>query len=70
MNSIVTDETQPQTHTQPQTQTQTHPQTQTHDDVLNHLMDRMYTFERKLDLILQKLDGIIIKNCDKMANPH
>ena len=61
MNFVVTDETQPQT--QPKTQ----PKTQTHEDDLNHLMDRMDTIERKLDLILHKLDGSIIKNCDKMG---
>jgi hypothetical protein len=40
---------------------------QTHDVSLNHLMDRMDAVERKLDLILHKLDGSIIKNCDKMG---
>lgn len=32
-----------------------------------HFMNRMDAIERKLDLILQKLDGSIIKNCDKMG---
>ena len=31
------------------------------------LIDRMDTIERKLDLILQKLDDSVIKNCDKMG---
>lgn len=31
------------------------------------LIDRMDAIERKLDLILQKLDGSVIKNCDKMG---
>ena len=30
-------------------------------------MNRMDDIERKLDLILQKLDGSVIKNCDKMG---
>jgi hypothetical protein len=42
-------------------------QPQTHEDELKHLMERMDTIERKLDLILLKLDGSIIKNCDKMG---
>lgn len=46
---------------------ETQTQTQTHEDELKHLMDRMDTIERKLDLILLKLDGSIIKNCDKMG---
>lgn len=33
----------------------------------NILIDRIDTIERKLDLILQKLDGSVIKNCDKMG---
>ena len=41
---------------------------QPHDDNLTHLIDRMDTIERKLDLILQKLDGSVIKNCDKMGS--
>jgi len=32
------------------------------------LIDRMDTIERKLDLILQKLDASVIKNCDKMGS--
>ena len=32
-----------------------------------HFMNRMDAIERKLDLILQKLDGSVIKNCDKMG---
>ena len=31
------------------------------------IMNRMDDIERKLDLILQKLDGNVIKNCDKMG---
>lgn len=31
------------------------------------IMDRMDTLERKLDLILHKLDGSVIANCDKMG---
>ena len=31
------------------------------------LLDRMDDIERKLDLILQKLDASVIKNCDKMG---
>ena len=30
-------------------------------------MNRMDAIERKLDLIIQKLDGSVIKNCDKMG---
>ena len=41
---------------------------QQHDDNLTHLIDRMDALERKLDLILQKLDGSVIKNCDKMGS--
>jgi len=41
---------------------------QQHDDNLTHLIDRMDTLERKLDLILQKLDASVIKNCDKMGS--
>jgi tetrahydromethanopterin S-methyltransferase subunit G len=37
-------------------------------DDLTILIDRMDTIERKLDLILQKLDGNVIKNCDKMGS--
>ena len=32
-----------------------------------HFMNRMDAIERKLDLIIQKLDGSVIKNCDKMG---
>ena len=39
---------------------------QNHD--LNQLIHRIDVIERKLDLILMKLDGNIIKNCDKMGN--
>ena len=38
----------------------------THDR--NQLTDRLDVIERKLDLILIKLDGSVIKNCDKMGN--
>jgi hypothetical protein len=41
---------------------------QQHDDELTQLIDRMDTIERKLDLILQKLDVSVIKNCDKMGS--
>ena len=34
---------------------------------LKELMDRIEVIERKLDLILLKLDGSVIKNCDKMG---
>ena len=34
---------------------------------LKELMDRIEIIERKLDLILFKLDGSVIKNCDKMG---
>jgi hypothetical protein len=44
------------------------PEQQPHDDNLTHLIDRMDTIERKLDLILQKLDASVIKNCDKMGS--
>lgn len=43
-------------------------QPQSHTDDYNILIDRMDTIERKLDLILQKIDGNVIKNCDKMGN--
>ncbi len=50
---------QPQQQEQPQTQ---------HDQYdYNNLIDRIDAIERKLDLILQKLDGSVIKNCDKMG---
>jgi hypothetical protein len=34
---------------------------------LKELMHRIEVIERKLDLILLKLDGSVIKNCDKMG---
>ena len=34
---------------------------------LKELMDRIEVIESKLDLILLKLDGSVIKNCDKMG---
>ena len=34
---------------------------------LKELIDRIEVIERKLDLILLKLDGSVIKNCDKMG---
>ena len=34
---------------------------------LKELTDKIEVIERKLDLILLKLDGSVIKNCDKMA---
>jgi len=34
---------------------------------LKDLTDRIEAIERKLDLILFKLDGSVIKNCDKMG---
>lgn len=40
-------------------------QNQNHD--LTQLMHRIDVMERKLDLILMKLDGSVIKNCDKMG---
>lgn len=43
------------------------PQPQSHDNNYNNLIDRIDAIERKLDLILQKLDGPVIKNCDKMG---
>ena len=53
---------------QSQTQPQTQPQPQHDQDDYNNLMDRIDTIERKLDLILLKLDKSVIDNCDKMAN--
>jgi hypothetical protein len=35
---------------------------------LKELTDRIDVIEKKLDLILQKLDVSVIKNCDKMGN--
>ena len=34
---------------------------------LKELTDRIEVIERKLDLILIKLDGSVVKNCDKMG---
>ena len=34
---------------------------------LKELNDRIENIERKLDLILIKLDGSVVKNCDKMG---
>ena len=34
---------------------------------LKELMHRIEVIEKKLDLILLKLDGSVIKNCDKMG---
>lgn len=42
-------------------------QTQTHQDEYTHLIDRIDAIERKLDLILLKLDNDVIDNCDKMG---
>ena len=53
---------------QQQQQHQQQQQQQQHADDLTHLIDRMDTIERKLDLILQKLDVSVIKNCDKMGS--
>ena len=52
---------------QHQEQQQEPHQEQQHEDDLTNLVDRMDTLERKLDLILLKLDGSIMKNCDKMG---
>jgi hypothetical protein len=35
---------------------------------LKDLIERIEVIERKLDLILLKLDGSVIKNCDKMGS--
>ena len=37
-------------------------------DQLTDITNRLDALERKLDLILLKLDGSVIKNCDKMGN--
>ena len=37
-------------------------------DQLTDVTNRLDALERKLDLILLKLDGSVIKNCDKMGN--
>jgi len=57
---------QEQHQAQHQAQQEPHQQPQ-YDDNLTHLIDRMDTLERKLDLILLKLDGSVINNCDKMG---
>jgi len=57
----------PQSQTHAQSQTQTQSQTQSHEDDYNHLIDRIDELERKLDLILLKLDKSVINNCDKMG---
>ena len=62
------DQPEQQEHPQQQHPQQEHPQQQQHADDLTHLIDRMDTIERKLDLILQKLDASVIKNCDKMGS--
>ena len=36
-------------------------------EVIERKLDRIEVIERKLDLILLKLDGSVIKNCDKMG---
>ena len=36
-------------------------------EVIERKLDRIEVIERKLDLILFKLDGSVIKNCDKMG---
>ncbi|MFZ9241447.1 MAG: hypothetical protein ACO22R_09925 [Chitinophagaceae bacterium] len=56
-----------QSQEQPEQQEQEQSQTQSHDNNYNILIDRIDAIERKLDLILQKLDGTVIKNCDKMG---
>ncbi len=59
---------QPEQHQAQQHQAQQEPHQQPqYDDNLTHLIDRMDTLERKLDLILLKLDGSVINNCDKMG---
>ena len=40
---------------------------ESHGPNLKELTDRIDVIERKLDLILMKLDGSVIKNCDKMG---
>jgi hypothetical protein len=54
-------------HVATQTPTQTHAQTQSQHNDSTDLIDRMDTLERKLDLILLKLDKSVIHNCDKMG---
>ena len=41
---------------------------QSNQDQLANIANRLDALERKLDLILTKLDGSVIKNCDKMGN--
>ena len=53
--------------TQTQTHAQTHAQTQSQPNDSTDLMDRIDALERKLDLILLKLDKSVIHNCDKMG---
>ena len=53
---------------QPQQHPRQQPPHHQHDYNLTNLIDRMDTLERKLDLILQKLDASVIKNCDKMGS--
>jgi len=50
-----------------QTPTPTPTQTQDIHDSMTQIMNRMDTIERKLDLILHKLDANIIDSCDKMS---
>lgn len=52
-----------------QNQDQNQNQNQDHNhDQLTNITNRLDELERKLDLILTKLDGSVIKNCDKMGN--
>ena len=51
-----------------ESQSQTHPQTQLQHEEYIYLIDRIDAIERKLDLILLKLDNDVIDNCDKMGN--
>lgn len=46
-----------------------HDQHDQHDQQHQQIMNRMDDIERKLDAILHKLDGSVIKSCDKM-NTH
>lgn len=46
---------------------QTQDQTQNQEQ-LTDITNRLEALERKLDLILTKLYGSVIKNCDKMGN--
>jgi len=38
-----------------------------HAQCMQEVVDRLDLMEKKLDLILQKLDVSVIKNCDKMG---